>query len=192
MIALGGFDWRHAAWQGGFYPDELPADWRLTFYANEFDALGLEAAAWLEPSLDELHGWVADTREGFRIYPELPARAVPDLEARLQALASRLGATLAGEGCSPELIELAGRFAPVWARAPLEGLPPVAHDLIEALEPGRAPLVVLDTPHVDLRAARKVMDALGPRHATLLLRNAGTAFESLQGLRNLRDLLGWQ
>ncbi|MFZ5467121.1 MAG: hypothetical protein ACOZAI_07635 [Pseudomonadota bacterium] len=204
MIALGCFDWRHAAWQGGFYPDDLPAEWRLTFYANEFDALGLEAAAWLEPSLDELGGWVADTREGFRIYPELPARAVPDLEARLKALGPRLGATLAGEGCSPELIELAGRFAPVWAQAAItapsvnpgmdcaEGLPPVAHDLVEALEPGRAPLVVLDSPGVDLRAARRVMEALGPRDATLLLRDAGTALESLQGLRTLRDLLGWQ
>jgi len=192
MIALGCFDWRHAAWEGGFYPDDLPAEWRLTFYANEFDALGLAAEAWLAPSLEELAGWVKDTREGFRLYPELPARRVPDLEARLQALGPRLGATLAGEGCPPEIIALAGRFAPVWAQATLEGLPPVAHDLVEALEPGRAPLVVLDSPRVDLRAARRAMEVLGPRDGIILLRDAGTALESLQGLRTLRDLLGWQ
>jgi hypothetical protein len=192
MIRLGGFDWRHAAWQGGFYPDDLPEDWQLTFYANEFDALGLAAEAWLAPSLEELAGWVTDTREGFRLYPELPARQVSDLEARLKALGPRLGATLAGAGCPPAIIGLAGRFAPVWAQAALEGLPPVAHDLIEALEPGRAPLVVLDSPRLDLRAARRAMEVLGPREGVILLRDAGTALESLQGLRTLRDLLGWQ
>ncbi|MEF3193121.1 MAG: hypothetical protein K6346_02725 [Halothiobacillaceae bacterium] len=192
MIALGGFDWRHAAWEGGFYPDDLPAEWRLTFYANEFDALGLVAKAWLAPSLEELTGWVMDTREGFRLYSELPARRDPDLEARLGVLRPRLGATLAGEGCPPEIIALAEHFAPVWALAPVSGLLPVAHDLIEALEPGRAPLIVLNASRVDLRAARRAMEALGPRDGVILLRDAGTGLEALRQLHTLRGLLGWQ
>jgi len=193
MIALGCFDWRYPAWQGGFYPDDLPTEWRLTFYANEFDALGLEGAAWLQPSLDELESWVVDTREGFRIYLELPAQPVPDLEARLKALGPRLGGALAGAGCAPEVIELSGRFAPVWAQEAAFGLPSVAHDLIEALQPGRAPLVVLAPAQVDLRAARKAMETLGPQHATFLVRgDPERMLEGLQGLRTLRDLLGWQ
>ncbi len=32
VLAVG---WDHPAWQGSFYPDDLPADWRLTYYANE-------------------------------------------------------------------------------------------------------------------------------------------------------------
>ncbi|MGK0674024.1 MAG: hypothetical protein ABWU16_05110 [Halothiobacillaceae bacterium] len=191
MIRLGGFDWRHATWEGSFYPEDLPEDWRLTFYANTFDALGLVAEAWLAPSLEELADWVKDTREGFRLYLELPTQRVPDLEARLKVLGPRLGATLAGEGCLSGVIELAGRFAPVWAQATLKGLPLVARDLTDALASGRAPLVVLDASRVDLRAARRAMEALGPRDGAILLHDVGTALEPLQGLRTLRDLLGW-
>lgn len=192
MIRLGGFDWRHDAWCGAFYPEDLPGDWQLTFYANEFDALGLVAQAWLTPSLEEMAAWVKDTREGFCLYLELPNRQVPDLEARLKTLHSRLGATLAGAGCPPKIIGLAGQFAPVWAQAAVEGLPRVAHDFVEALEPGRAPLVVLESSRVDLRAARRAMDVLGPRAGVILLRDADMALEALQSLRTLRNLLGWQ
>ncbi|HET19513.1 MAG TPA: DUF72 domain-containing protein, partial [Chromatiales bacterium] len=184
--------WRHETWRGGFYPDDLPVEWQLTFYANEFDALGLDAATWLEPSMEELAGWVADTREGFRIYPELPARPVPDLEARLNVLAPRLGATLAGPGAPPDSIERARRFAPVWAREAVEGLPRVGHDLADVLEPGRAPLAVLEPGRVDLRAARRAMEALGPRGATFIMRDGAGALDSLHALRSLRDLMGWQ
>ncbi|MDM7321963.1 MAG: hypothetical protein P3W87_001495 [Gammaproteobacteria bacterium] len=191
MIRLGSFDWRHAAWQGRFYPEDLPEDWQLAFYANEFDALGLAAEAWFAPSLEELAGWVKDTREGFYFYPELPAWQVPDLEVRLKVLGPRLGAILAGAGCPSELIELAGHFASVWAQGAVEGLPQVAHDFVEALEPGRAPLVVLKSSRVNLRAARKAMEVLGLRAGVILMRDAGIALESLQRLRTLRNFLGW-
>ena len=29
-------DWEHPAWNQEFYPDDLPEDWRLSYYANEF------------------------------------------------------------------------------------------------------------------------------------------------------------
>lgn len=192
MIALGTWGWRHASWQGGFYPDDLPDEWHLTFYSNEFDALGLDASAWLEPPLDELAAWVADTREGFRLYAELPSLPAADMEVRLSTLAPRLGALLAAPGTPVKIIELARRFAPVWAQGAIEGLPQVAHDLDEALEPARPPLVVLGTAGIDLRAARRAMEALGPKGETILLRDGASALKSLHALRTLRDLLGWQ
>jgi len=42
-IRVGVFGWEHEHWIGTFYPDDLPEDWRLSYYANEFSVvLGAE------------------------------------------------------------------------------------------------------------------------------------------------------
>lgn len=192
MIALGAFDWRHALWQGEFYPEDLPDDWRLTYYANAFEALGLAAGDWLHASPEELSAWVEDTRRGFRIYAELPLHPEAGIEARLAALAPRLAAILAPEGCPPGLIGQTSRHAPVWALDAMPGLPQVVRSLAEAQEASRAPLVVLDGATLDLRAARQAMDALGPREGTLLVRaEPRVMLDALHTLQSLRELMGW-
>jgi hypothetical protein len=35
-ILIGAQGWQHEAWQDSFYPEELPSEWRLGFYNNEF------------------------------------------------------------------------------------------------------------------------------------------------------------
>jgi len=45
-ILLGAAGWQHASWQGDFYPDGLPEEWRLGFYGNEFRLVLLPAAEW--------------------------------------------------------------------------------------------------------------------------------------------------
>jgi len=60
-IALGAWDWRHTEWNGRFYADDLPEEWRLTFYSNEFDAVGLYAAGWMTTPISEMEQWVEDT-----------------------------------------------------------------------------------------------------------------------------------
>lgn len=192
MIRLGAFDWRHVSWQGVFYPEDLPEDWQLTYYANVFDAVGLPAQAWLTPSLEVLGAWVADTRPHFRFYLEVPRKLTANLEARLEVLRPRLGGLLVSSG--GELEGLRG-YAPVWDTdtTPWSGRLAVAHHWEEAGMPGRAPLVLL-TPQaaMDLRAARRVMEMLGPQDGVLLLLGPQPEFAKLQALMSLRDLLGWQ
>jgi len=35
-VLVGSVGWQHLAWQDSYYPEDLPPDWRLGFYANEF------------------------------------------------------------------------------------------------------------------------------------------------------------
>jgi hypothetical protein len=35
-VLVGSIGWQHLEWQDSFYPEDLPPDWRLGFYANEF------------------------------------------------------------------------------------------------------------------------------------------------------------
>ena len=38
-LRLGARGWRHAHWENDFYPDDLPPDWQLAYYANEFSTV---------------------------------------------------------------------------------------------------------------------------------------------------------
>lgn len=35
-ILIGSLGWQHDAWQDAFYPEDLPSEWRLGYYSNEF------------------------------------------------------------------------------------------------------------------------------------------------------------
>jgi hypothetical protein len=45
-VLIGAVSWRHAGWRGNFYPDDLPEEWQLGFYGNEFRVAMLPAAEW--------------------------------------------------------------------------------------------------------------------------------------------------
>ncbi|MGM0412165.1 MAG: DUF72 domain-containing protein [Pseudomonadota bacterium] len=91
--------WEHAAWSGTYYPEDLPAEWRLTYYANEFPAVVVPATAWGAAPEAQARQWYADTPEGFGFLLEGTPPA--GVEA---ALAERLVAAIGpGEGDLPRL-----------------------------------------------------------------------------------------
>lgn len=62
---MGALDWRHAAWAGSFYPADLPEEWRLTFYASQFNCVFLPASAWRAQEARELARWCEDVHSEF-------------------------------------------------------------------------------------------------------------------------------
>lgn len=75
-LLIGCRGWEQPGWAQTFYPDDLPADWRLTYYANQFRVV-LVPPERLVASDAALADWVADTDEGFRFVCESP----PDLDS---------------------------------------------------------------------------------------------------------------
>lgn len=51
-----------------FYPDDLPADWHLTYYANYVTACALSPAKWLTAGADEIAAWCEQTQDNFWFY----------------------------------------------------------------------------------------------------------------------------
>lgn len=89
---IGSAGWEHPQWQGCFYPDELPPEWRLTFYNTAFTCVYLRYAEWSERDLETLVSWVEDTLETFRFVLESnPAGPSESDRARLNVLALRIG-----------------------------------------------------------------------------------------------------
>ena len=63
--------WSHSSWYGNFYPDDLPEDWQLSYYSNEFSAVVVPASEWVGLDYVELERWVEDIPEGFHFYLEI-------------------------------------------------------------------------------------------------------------------------
>ncbi|HUW51466.1 MAG TPA: hypothetical protein VMV75_10685 [Sulfuricella sp.] len=125
-VHVGSVGWEHPQWQGCFYPDELPPEWRLTFYNTAFTCVYLGYEEWSGRDLQTLASWVEDTLEPFRFVLEgNPAGQSDGDRARLDVLAPRIGSPggrivwLEGELClkklAVELQLLAGSPAPIYA-----------------------------------------------------------------------------
>lgn len=83
-VAIGACGWKHSAWLNEFYSEDLPNDWQLGFYSNEFSVVYVPAADWLE-HLD-LDDWVDDVTESFRFILEVPSQLLSDETAFTAAL----------------------------------------------------------------------------------------------------------
>lgn len=86
---VGAYDWQQPQWQEDYYPEEMPAEWRLTYYANEFRCALVPATQWR----DEANDWSDEVNEQFRFYFEL---VEPDDIQRLSTLQPAMAGTLAG------------------------------------------------------------------------------------------------
>ncbi len=88
---VGAQGWDHEGWAGSFYPDDLPADWRLTYYNNFFTCCYLGYPAWAQQPEATLVQWLDDTLPRFRLVLETPASLSESDRARLAILAPRTG-----------------------------------------------------------------------------------------------------
>jgi len=183
-LLIGARDWAHTAWQDTFYPDDLPVDWCLTYYANEFRVV-LVPGARLEGGESDVAQWAADIDAGFSFICETPVGLATAEDAR--ALADRIAPL--GERCAgirvmtsaeslnrpAELDVLLSVLAGRWpisvdlaapASASIDELlrtydcgvcwhgPPEPADL----QRGRLALAVLPSPQDDLRALRSAVE----------------------------------
>lgn len=63
--------WNHSSWRGNFYPEDLPDDWRLSYYSNEFHAIVVPESEWVDIDLVEIERWIDDTNEEFLFFLEV-------------------------------------------------------------------------------------------------------------------------
>jgi hypothetical protein len=60
--------WDHPGWVGGFYPEDLPREWRLSYFSNEFPGVMISQQVWCVNDEDKLNAWHDDVGERFRFY----------------------------------------------------------------------------------------------------------------------------
>lgn len=85
---LGAIGWDHPAWNGVFYPDDLPAEWRLNYYNTLFECVYLPYTTWRVTPLETLQAWRHTTLDHFRFLLEPPPALDTDT-AQIAALGEK-------------------------------------------------------------------------------------------------------
>lgn len=175
-------DCRHDAWTGAFYPDDLPEDWQLAYFSNEYGAALVPAARWLgqDPAVAGI--WAEDVHDGFRIYLECPAEGADKLASWSKGLGSRF----AGVVAEPSVAERLGRGLPCFV--------PVDTTTGHAAVASGHGLCFRTPPELagDLRAQRRwlqMLTSVYSGHRLLLVIGDGSAEELRQWI-DLAELMG--
>lgn len=71
VVLIGACGWQHNDWTGEFYPDDLPEEWRLGYYGNEYQAVLVPAAYWADGP-DSFHQWLEESDDSLKMVCELP------------------------------------------------------------------------------------------------------------------------
>ena len=158
--------WDRPDWIGTFYPDDLPEEWRLSYFANVFGTVLVPLDLRRGSDRQVLAGWAADVPDGFGFY--LETAAAPTQQERSRA-AESLGTRLWG------WVSLAGSRAadlPAWGHP---GGEPLAR---------LAPADLIATPRAALTWLSTLQSDAGARGALAILTDSPP-----DGLRRWQELV---
>jgi hypothetical protein len=144
------------AWDA-FYPEGLPDDWRLPFYAHYWRDLLVPARDWSRLVADP--GGFDEVPEHLRLYFEVPSSgqgAASAMRALADVLGTRLGGFLVEREDLSENSALDGR---VFVRAPFPSIPGARCTAGYAGAAGFV-RVVEPQPELSLRSRRELLEAL--------------------------------
>ncbi len=65
LVYIGAVNWLHPAWNGAFYPDDLPDDWLLSYYNTQFNTVYLPESIWQTVPGSTWAVWLNETQESF-------------------------------------------------------------------------------------------------------------------------------
>ena len=107
-VAIGVVGWDFPAWSKTYYPEDIPEDWKLAFYANDFAAVVLPESVWGGDAVEALEETVQDLDEGFRFYCLAQSRwpSGEELSSVKRVLKSHLQGFLVERTAPPEDLQL--------------------------------------------------------------------------------------
>ncbi len=101
IILIGAYGWQSPQWDGEFYPDDLPIEWKIGYYGNEFQIVVVPNEYW-SSSPDQFQEWLDESDDALRFICEWPATGAinGDYEQAKQ------GITLLGERVAAVLVPI--------------------------------------------------------------------------------------
>lgn len=59
------YGWEHVSWNAQYYPDDLPAEWRFSYFANEHAGVIIPVSVWTNADSDVIEEWFDDADANF-------------------------------------------------------------------------------------------------------------------------------
>lgn len=86
-VLIGACGWKHQAWLNDFYEEDLPEEWQLGFYSNEFSVVYVPTTDWFSESEEvDFAEWVNDVSDSFRFVLEISEHILKDEQRFAAAL----------------------------------------------------------------------------------------------------------
>ena len=208
-LQLGAYGWSHARWNEDFYPADLPADWQLSYYSNEFNTVLVPCSYWQTTQVLECDEWLDSVHKKFWFYVECSAQLTTDerlaeFKAGLLLLQPQLaGLVLFDENLlrqhdtQQKILDLAEELnVAVYSRKD----PSQAHSITcyQMIPPASSSIVFLEHDLLDLRQARKVMEGafsgvenLYPEQTSIIVHHPTLSANDLIKFRSVLEIMGF-
>ena len=167
--------WQRDSWLQDYFPDDLPEDWRLSYFANDCDCVLVQADAWRDGPGEELAAQLPETPPTFRCFLQLPAHLSPAGEGLLDLFDAQRTILLV-EHIDADF----DRLAQWQAAGPDRWRDPASGDELVRWSPA-------DT---DLRAMRRLAEQLDAAARAVVLDGPLASPAGIPELRTLLELLG--
>lgn len=190
-LVIGARGWVHASWLESYYPDDLPEDWQLDYYTNEFGAVLLPAELWTQAGVDDIEQWLATVGENFLFFLELPAQP-GDFVARLEAFAGRCAGATLDTGNADDWSALTGEIPLLYSEdtGVLRRYRPAgqAEAVLACLQAGPGEKIELPVLREQLESALSGVPVTS--QLAFIIGNKDPAIENLQNAKLIAELLG--
>ena len=174
-LLLGTAGWARPAWAADYYPEDLPADWQLDYYANDCDCMLLAPDDWCPLDADAFAAQLDELPPAFRCFVLPPAGQGP------------ADVALARSADSHGLVWLVDRVDPSYGTLPQ--WPAHGGDTWCDSESG-ACVVRWQIDRFDLRDLRGRAESLDSRAAALVIDGPAGSPGHVAELRALFELMG--
>lgn len=87
-MQVGAYGWNYKDWHNHFYPEDLPVDWRLDYYANTYRVVMVPEKQWLQWQENDVEDCLEAVEGDFYFYLEICLSSL--LEDNRAAVMSRL------------------------------------------------------------------------------------------------------
>lgn len=209
LLDLAAYGWTSPAWSP-LYPEDLPEEWRLDYYCNEFSSLVVPSADWAAASIDEAASWLSEAPEGFRFFWELAdvdgASRLLELVLQQKRGGGRLAGWLfqAGLNLEHELFEALSRCLPgaAYGQRPVsvlqaeqlaaQGITLCWQEGMELNCRGKGLRVLQIRAQPDMRTLRRIVEeqsAAGVEHLLLLVEPNPMTIPLMRELQTFTDLI---
>lgn len=190
-LVVGTRGWEHAQWLEAYFPDDLPEDWRLDYYANEFGCVVLPGEVWMTAGEETIGQWLEDVGEEFMFFLDLPARPA-DVSANLSAFAGRCTGAVLHKGEPADWQAILGEI-PVLQSEDTGDLRCYRHagraqTVLAWLAAGPGEKIELPVLREQIEAALKGVAATS--RLAFIIGNEAPAMENLQNAKVVAELLG--
>lgn len=174
-LLLGTAGWARPDWAAPYYPDDLPADWRLDYYANDCDCVLLTPDDWGSLDAERFADQLDELASTFRCFVQLHGGTDPGDVAFVRGLDAR------------RVVLLVDRVDPSFTTLPQWPLR-AADSWCDPHGPGCVVRWVIDG--FDLRALRLRVGVLDPRACALVIDGPHADPGRIPELRTLLELMG--